>query len=103
MRVNKGAAVGQFGSIDSNNASKLSVNMSNYNSFEAADNNWEVKRVVNQINEHKKVNYQKHKYSSFESSSLQGRDEKNSNLHFYLNRDRISTLLDTSQNEIIPI
>ena len=57
MRVNKGTAVGQFGSIDANNANKLSVNMTNYNSFETPDNTWEVKRVVNKINEHKKVQY----------------------------------------------
>ena len=77
--------------------------MTNYNSFETPDNTWEVKRAVNHINELKRVGYQKHKYSSFEASAVPSRDEKSSNLHFYLNRDRISTPLDTSLNEIVPI
>jgi hypothetical protein len=103
MRVNKGASIGQFGSIDSNNTAKLAVNMTNYNSFETPDNTWEVKRAVNHINELKRVGFQKHKYSSFEASAVPSRDEKSSNLHFYLNRDRISTPLNTDLNEIVPI
>lgn len=57
LRVNKGAAVGQFGSIDPNSAAKLAINMTNYNSFETPDNTWDVKRVVNQVNEMKRVGF----------------------------------------------
>jgi hypothetical protein len=103
LRVNKGAAIGQFGALDPNNAPKTAITMANYNSYETPDNTWDVKRAINQINEHKRVTYQKHKYSSFDQSAIPGREDKNSNLHFYLNRDRISTILDTSNNEIVPI
>ena len=42
--------------------------MQNFNSFENLDNTYESKRVINKINELKRIGYQKHKYSSFESA-----------------------------------
>lgn len=41
--------------------------MVNYNSFEVPENQWELKKVINSINDQKRVHYQKHRYSSFDA------------------------------------
>jgi hypothetical protein len=74
--------------------------MSNYNSFEGTpENSSAAKAHINQINDHKRLGYQKHKYSSFEASPYHQRDwssaQDASSHNFYLNRERISTPLAT--------
>ena len=93
---------------EQNISQKSHVNMSNYNSNDCPENTYSVKKVINQINDPKRVQYQKHRYSSFDAATIGGTNQKESHhnhLHFYLNRDRISseTTLDTHKNEIVPI
>lgn len=45
------------GMLNSDLVNKVSINLYNYNSFEAPDNTFEVKRVINQINEPKRINH----------------------------------------------
>ena len=81
--------------------------MNNYNSFDTPENTFEVKRVLNQVNEHKRLSYQKHKYSSFESANIgaatTGDSASSAPSNFYLNREQISVPLETHKNEVIPI
>lgn len=77
--------------------------MSNYNSFTAPENNFEVKKVINQINEHKRLNYQKHRYSSFETAEKGVGKETSNNSNFYLNKERTSLPLATHLNEIVTV
>lgn len=74
-RVNKGTTT-LLNSADAKNAvaggggAAATVTQLNYNSFETPENTWEVKRVINQINDAKRVHYQKNRYSSFEAPSV---------------------------------
>lgn len=52
-----------------NDQSKTTVTMANYNSYETPENNFEVKRVLNSVNELKRVNFQRYRYSSFDLTS----------------------------------
>ena len=45
---------------------KKPVTMQTYNSIDSPENTFELKRVINQINEVKRANVQRHKYSSFD-------------------------------------
>lgn len=49
-------------------SAKTSVSMQNYNSYETPENNFEVKKVLNHVNELKRVNFQRYRYSSFDIS-----------------------------------
>ena len=81
---------------------KGTINSQNYNSFDAPENNFEVKRVINHINDQKRVQAQRPRHSYLESANLQINSESRS-MQFYLNREKISEPLNTSKNEIIPI
>ncbi len=81
------------------NEDSQNVQIHNYNSFDAPDNFYDVKRVSNVNHVNKRQRYQRTKYSTFDNyQKLQNKTGS-----FYLNRDRVSTLLDANQNEAVPI
>ena len=73
--------------------------MSNYNSVDAPQGAMEFKRTVNQLNEYKRVYFQRHKHSSFDNMSK----ELGQQYNFYLNRESISEPLFTHNHDIVPI
>jgi hypothetical protein len=52
-----------------NDQTRKTVNNHNYNSIDNPENIFAVKKVINQINDSKRVGFQKYKYSSFEQCS----------------------------------
>ena len=79
------------------NEDSQNVHPANYTSFDAPEGFYEVKRVPNAVVENKALRNQRIRYSSFEFLS------KKQVQQFYLNRERISALLDCHQNDIEPV
>jgi hypothetical protein len=58
-----------FQTVGDHMAARTSTNLLQYNSFDAPEQTTSVKRVINTINDSKRVGYQKHKFSSFDNTT----------------------------------